>query len=177
MDAKGAAIIPYSPWGDAFEPTFATLTGPLLPVTSAFTIRYNTILNLWRPGDPSRLRTALAASLREFQRYRVYRQQTSRSRTGSGVRSRESKSNQGGPNEHYQLSRAAAAELEGTVSVLRALRYIGDNDELTIKGRLLRALFHPAGMVLTELLVNGSLDCLTAAELARFATPTTSRNG
>ncbi len=166
MDAKGAAIIPYSPWGDAFEPTFAALTGPLLPVTSAFTIRYNTILNLWRPGDPGRLRTALAASLREFQRYRVYRRQTSRPRAGSGVRSKESKGNQGGPNEQYQLSRGAAAELEGTVSVLRALRYIGDNDELTIKGRLLRALFHPAGMVLTELLVNGSLDGLTAAELA-----------
>ncbi len=137
MDDKGAAIIPYSPWGEGFEPTFATLTGPLLPVTSAFTIRYNTILNLWRPGDPGRLRTALAASLREFQR----------------------------PRGQQLLSRAAAAELEGTISVLRELSYISD-DELTVKGRLLRALFHPAGMVLTELLVNGSLDGLTAAELA-----------
>ena len=68
MDAKGVAVIPYSPW-DAFEPAFAALTGPLLPVTSAFTIRYNTVLNLWRAGDPNRLRTALAASLREFQRH------------------------------------------------------------------------------------------------------------
>src|SRR5262249_12438795 len=37
MDARGAAVIPYSPW-DAFEPAFRELTAPLLPVTSAFTI-------------------------------------------------------------------------------------------------------------------------------------------
>ena len=65
---KGAAIIPYSPWGTPLKQAFAALTAPLLPVTSAFTIRYNTVLNLWRAGDPGRLRTALAASLREFQR-------------------------------------------------------------------------------------------------------------
>ena len=53
--------------------------------------------------------------------------------------------------------------------MLRELRYIGQDDELTVKGRLLRALFHPAGMVLTELLVNGSLDGLTAQELAEAA--------
>src|SRR5262249_20477265 len=67
----------------------------------------------------------------------------------------------------YQLlSRAAIAELEGTIAVLRALRYIGTEDELTVKGRLLRALFHPAGMVLVELLVGGALKGLTPAELA-----------
>ena len=36
MDAHGAAVMPYSPW-DAFESAFASLTAPLLPVTSAFT--------------------------------------------------------------------------------------------------------------------------------------------
>src|SRR5262249_44395889 len=67
MDAKGTAVLLYSPW-DAFEPSFAQLTAPLLPVISSFTVRYNTVLNLWRPGDIARLRVALAASLREFQR-------------------------------------------------------------------------------------------------------------
>ena len=57
MDANGSAVLLYSPW-DAFEPAFAALTAPLLPVTSAFTVRYNTVLNLWRPGDLARLRTA-----------------------------------------------------------------------------------------------------------------------
>ncbi len=164
MDAKGAAIIPYSPWGEAFEPSFAALTGPLLPVTSAFTVRYNTVLNLWHPGDPSHLRTALAASLREFQRHREYRQQNRRAKIDSGEQRPESMGSRGSGT--HQLSRAATAELEGTISVLRALRYIADNDELTIKGKLLRTLFHPAGMVLTELLVNGSFDGLTAPELA-----------
>jgi superfamily II RNA helicase len=168
MDAKGAAIIPYSPW-DAFEPAFNTLTGPLLPVISAFTIRYNTVLNLWRAGDPHRLRTALAASLREFQRYGGYRQPAGKGEKRNDVRSsseRGSKTRSGGP---YRLSRATAAELEGTISVLRDLHYIDEDDELSVKGRLLRALFHPAGVILTELMVGGALDGLTAPELAETA--------
>src|SRR5262249_61727853 len=62
MDAHGAAVIPYSPW-DAFEPAFRPLTAPLLPVTSALPLRYNTELNLWRPHDMERLRRAIALSL------------------------------------------------------------------------------------------------------------------
>jgi ATP-dependent RNA helicase HelY len=164
MDALGAAIIPYSPWGDAFEPTFAALTAPLLPVTSAFTIRYNSVLNLWRPSDQGRLRTALAASFREFQRRGGNSRSSGQTRVEYALRSSRATLPKTG-----QLSRAALAELEGTISVLRELRYIGADDELTIKGRLLRALFHPAGMILTELLVNGSLDGLTAQELAEGA--------
>jgi hypothetical protein len=53
--------------------------------------------------------------------------------------------------------------------VLRDLHYVDQDDELSVKGRLLRALFHPAGMILTELLVNGALDGLTAGELAEAA--------
>ncbi|MGZ3679209.1 MAG: DEAD/DEAH box helicase [Ktedonobacterales bacterium] len=165
MDAKGAAILLYSPW-DPFEPSFAALTAPLLPVTSAFTVRYNTVLNLWRPGDIERLRTAVAASLREFQRRgggmrerRVEVDVAPEGRNRAKARRREERD--------YQLSRAAAAELYGTVDVLRALGYIDNkSDELTVKGRLLRALFHPAGVVITELLVNGALEGLGAPELA-----------
>ena len=50
--------------------------------------------------------------------------------------------------------------------MLRTLRHIGQDDDLSVKGRLLRALFHPAGIVLVELLVNGAFDGLTAPELA-----------
>jgi ATP-dependent RNA helicase HelY len=165
LDAKGAAIIPYSPW-DAFEPAFAALTAPLLPVTSAFTIRYNSVLNLWRPGDVQRLRVAVAASLREFQR-----------RGGASARRRgidyDLAPSPGGRDRRDRrrerpdwLSRAALAELEGTIAVLRAIGYIERDDDLGVKGRLLRAIFHPAGMVLTELIVNGGLDELNPAELA-----------
>lgn len=160
MDAMGAAVIPYSPW-DPFEEAFAALTAPLLPVTSAFTIRYNSVLNLWSPGDPERLRMAVAASFREFQR-----------RHGRGIeygisrRGYRGQSARGETAGRFRLSRAAAAELEGVVYVLRYLGYIGKDDELTVKGRLLRAIFHPVGILLTELIVSGALDGLTPPELA-----------
>jgi superfamily II RNA helicase len=152
MDAKGAAIIPYSPW-DEFEAAFAQLTGDLQPVISAFTIRYNTVLNLWRPGDLARLRAAVAASLREFQRYG--------GELGAGSRRRR-----GGRGQEVWLSRPALRELNATIWVLRRLGYIGADDELTIRGRMLRALFHPAGMPLTELVLSGALADLGPAELA-----------
>jgi ATP-dependent RNA helicase HelY len=151
MDAKGAAVIPYSPW-DEFEPAFALLTGELQPVISAFTIRYNTVLNLWRPGDLGRLRAAVAASLREFQRHGGPPAPGGRRR---GQRSRE-----------VWLSRPALRELNATIWVLRRLGYIGPDDELTLRGRMLRALFHPAGMVLTELVLSGALADLGPGELA-----------
>ena len=162
MDAHGSAVLLYSPW-DVFEPAFAALTAPLLPVTSAFTIRYNTILNLWRPGDYARLRTAVANSLREFQRrgsrpartndeYALYQ-------TKNKKRAQRRESSSG-------LSRAASAELNATVYVLRMMGFIGEDDELTVRGWMLRAIFHPAGMVLTELALGGALDGLNPGELA-----------
>jgi ATP-dependent RNA helicase HelY len=160
-DVRGAAVIPYSPW-DAFEPAFAALTAPLLPVTSAFTVRYNTVLNLWRPGDLGRLRTALAASLREFQRRGgplVGREVELRQ--GQARRARQRRQE-----ERYALSRAAAAELNATIWVLRTLGYVDREDQLSVKGRLLQAIFHPAGVLLAELAVGGALDGLGAPELA-----------
>ncbi|HLZ23991.1 MAG TPA: DEAD/DEAH box helicase [Ktedonobacterales bacterium] len=172
MDAKGAAVLPYSPW-DAFEPSFAALTAPLQPVTSAFSVRYNTVLNLWTPGDQRRLRLALAASFREFQRrsarfgVRVstvarapYGHAETFGRTARKARQARAR------DEERLLSPAAAAELTGTITVLRWLGYIGQDDELSVKGRLLRAMFHPAGMVLTELLMSGALADLASSEIA-----------
>ena len=71
MDIHGAAIIPYSPW-EPFESAFERITGELLPVTSSFVIRYNSVLNLWRPGDVQHLRRICASSLREYQRYLLW---------------------------------------------------------------------------------------------------------
>ena len=73
MDVRGAAVIPYSPW-EPFEDSFRRITGELLPVTSSFVIRYNSILNLWRPGDVKHLRRICASSLREYQRYILWEQ-------------------------------------------------------------------------------------------------------
>ena len=160
MDEQGAAVLLYSPW-DAFEPSFRALTGPLLPVTSAFTVRYNTILNLWRPGDIGRLRLAVAASFREFQRRSVS------ATFGVSRRKRQrEREDERQPRSPYALSKIAAAELYGTITVLRDMGHIGRNDDLTVKGRLLRAIFHPAGMIVTELIVSGALSGLSPAELA-----------
>jgi superfamily II RNA helicase len=157
MDAKGAAVIPYSPW-DAFEPAFALLTGPLQPVISAFTLRYNTVLNLWTAGDQRRLRAAVAASLREFQRHgSVRRPPAARRQRGARAAERE---------PGAWLSRHAQRELDATIALLRRMGYIAPDDVLTVRGRLLRALFHPAGMPLVELCVTGALESLGPAELA-----------
>src|SRR6266699_3636956 len=71
MDVRGAAVIPYSPW-EPFEESFQRITGELLPVTSSFVIRYNSVLNLWRPGDTRHLYRICASSLREYQRYQLW---------------------------------------------------------------------------------------------------------
>ncbi len=73
MDIHGSAIIPYSPW-EPFEPAFARITAELNPVISAFAVRYNSVLNLWRPGDTKNLRRICASSLREYQRYILWEQ-------------------------------------------------------------------------------------------------------
>src|SRR5205085_10060034 len=58
------------------------------------------------------------------------------------------------------------AELDGTIFALRALGYIGQDDRLTIKGHLLRGIFHPSGVLIIELMMAGALDQLTPGELA-----------
>lgn len=159
MDVRGSAVIPYSPW-DAFEPAFKALTAPLLPVTSAFTIRYNTVLNLWRPHDLTRLRRAVASSLREFQRHgrRQLRGEEWYERETGGKAPKRAR--------EHGLSRRAAEELNAAVYVLRYLDYIGEDDELSVRGRLLRAIFHGSGLIVAELLLSGALDELGPAEVA-----------
>jgi ATP-dependent RNA helicase HelY len=179
MDVHGSAIIPYSPW-EPFEEAFQRITGELLPVTSSFVVRYNSILNLWRPGDVQHLRRICASSLREYQRYLLWEinelhrlekryQKAKKSGRKKGAASQgalqalEKRRQQIGD---YPLSRAGAAELDGTIFALRALGYIGQNDQLTLKGRLLRSIFHPAGVILVELMTSGVISDLSAHEVA-----------
>ncbi len=182
MDVHGAAVIPYSPW-EPFEDSFQRITGELLPVTSSFVIRYNSVLNLWRPGDVKHLRRICASSLREYQRYELWeqrevarlekleeRQQKVRKAgkkkglaSKGAVEALEKRRKRIGA---YPLSRAGAAELDGTISTLRILNYIDQDDQLTIKGRLLRGIFHPAGLAIIEMIMAGVLDELSPGELA-----------
>jgi ATP-dependent RNA helicase HelY len=182
MDIRGAAIIPYSPW-EPFESSFQRITGELLPVTSSFVIRYNSVLNLWRPGDVQHLRRICASSLREYQRYILWEQREierleklelrySKGRKESKKRTKQIEGATQALERRrkaigsYPLSRAGAAELDGTIFSLRALGYIGQDDKLTLKGRLLRSIFHPSGVLIIELMMAGALDGLAAGELA-----------
>jgi len=182
MDVHGAAVIPYSPW-EPFEDSFRRITGELLPVTSSFVIRYNSVLNLWRPGDVKHLRRICASSLREYQRYELWEQrEVARLEK---LEARQQKSKKAGKKKGlasqgaiealekrrtrigaYPLSRAGAAELDGTISTLRILNYIEQDDQLTIKGRLLRGIFHPAGLAIIEMIMAGVFDELSPGELA-----------
>lgn len=182
MDIHGSAIIPYSPW-EPFEPAFERITNELHPVISSFAIRYNSVLNLWRPNDTKHLRRICASSLREYQRYILWewreltrlekleqRQQKAKkagkkkglASTGA-IEALEKRRQKIGA---YPLSRAGAAELDGTIFALRALNYISERDQLTLAGQLLRRIFHPSGIMLVDMLLMGVLDELTAAELA-----------
>src|SRR6266700_2171641 len=182
IDIHGAAIIPYSPW-EPFESSFQQITGELLPVTSSFVIRYNSILNLWRPGDIKHLRRICASSLREYQRYTLWEQRElirlekleKRAQKSKNAGKKKGLASEGATQAMkqrrkrigaYPLSRAGAAELDGTIFALRALGYIDERDELTLRGRLLRSIFHPAGIMIVELTLGGALDELTASELA-----------
>ncbi|HLX55780.1 MAG TPA: DEAD/DEAH box helicase [Ktedonobacteraceae bacterium] len=191
MDVRGAAVIPYSPW-EPFEESFQRITAELLPVTSSFVIRYNSVLNLWRPGDVRHLRRICASSLREYQRYVLWERRERDRLEKLELRAHKAKKTRGKSRKAgtplvdvmdpgmiveamekrrkkigaYPLSRAGAAELEGTIYALRVLGYIDEREELTLKGRLLRNIFHPAGIFLVEMATRGILDPLSAGELA-----------
>ncbi len=77
LDTQGAAVIPYSPW-EPFEEAFTRVTGEQEPVTSAFVIRYHSILNLWHPRNITSLELLCASNFREYQRLVKREQQEQR---------------------------------------------------------------------------------------------------
>lgn len=66
MDAFGHVVMPYSAY-IPYKEMLEVATGPLLPVQSAFAIRYNTVLNLWDPPHGERVRQMLQRSLAQYQ--------------------------------------------------------------------------------------------------------------
>ncbi|MDW7982793.1 MAG: DEAD/DEAH box helicase [Thermomicrobium sp.] len=66
IDEQGNIVVPYSPW-ITFKEVLAVATGELEPVRSAFTIRYNTVLNLWDPPRGDRVRQLFQESLAQYQ--------------------------------------------------------------------------------------------------------------
>lgn len=167
MDTEGAAILLYSPW-DEFEVAYAVLTQPLLPVRSAFSMQYNSILNLWRPHEFERLRRIGAASFLEFQRRlkRARKQSRKKRQEPANVQDLAPPTPLEDDSVEIELGSSVEHDLLATTTILRILGYIGEDDTLSLRGYLLRAIFHPAGLILSELLLSGSLDELTSTELA-----------
>ncbi len=73
MDRFGHVVVPFSPFVP-FREMLEIAMGPLLPVRSAFAIRYNTVLNLWDPPAGERVRQLLQESLAEYQSSQRVRQ-------------------------------------------------------------------------------------------------------
>ncbi len=73
MDRFGHVVVPFSPFVP-FREMLEIATGPLLPIRSAFAIRYNTVLNLWDPPEGERVRQLLQESLAEYQSSQRVRQ-------------------------------------------------------------------------------------------------------
>ena len=72
IDEQGHVVIPYSPFV-TFHEALNIATGPLRPVESGFTIRYNSVLNLWEPPEGERVLRVMRASLLQFQQSRRLR--------------------------------------------------------------------------------------------------------
>ncbi|MDQ6694224.1 MAG: DEAD/DEAH box helicase [Chloroflexota bacterium] len=72
IDEQGHVTVPYSPWV-TFHEALNIATGPLRPVESAFTMRYNSVLNLWEPPDGERVVRVMRQSLLQFQQNRRLR--------------------------------------------------------------------------------------------------------
>jgi ATP-dependent RNA helicase HelY len=72
IDPQGHVVIPYSPWV-TFHEALNIATGPLRPVESAFTMRYNSVLNLWDAPRGDRVIRVMRASLLQFQQSRRLR--------------------------------------------------------------------------------------------------------
>lgn len=72
IDSQGHVVLPYSPWV-TFHEALNIATGPLRPVESAFTMRYNSVLNLWDAPSGERVLRVMRASLLQFQQNRRLR--------------------------------------------------------------------------------------------------------
>ncbi|HUP28129.1 MAG TPA: DEAD/DEAH box helicase [Chloroflexia bacterium] len=72
IDPQGHVTIPYSPWV-TFHEALNIATGPLRPVESAFTMRYNSVLNLWDAPRGDRVIRVMSSSLLQFQQSRRLR--------------------------------------------------------------------------------------------------------
>jgi ATP-dependent RNA helicase HelY len=133
MDERGVALIPYSPWV-SFKEVLQVVRGELLPVRSSFTIRYNSLVNLWTQ-DLAQLANIFGKSLASFQLDDEIRTLTERAEALKALQAELSKGCliglPGKPLETYEAHRKVIRQLEKELSRAEArLRQIRSNAEL-----------------------------------------------
>jgi superfamily II RNA helicase len=186
IDERGVSLLLYSPWV-TFKQALRVMSGPLLPLESAFRPTYSTAINLWlRPEDEERLADLYARSLRRFQSDRVLRELTQRKQeledafehdragaSGEKLRRRDiwerahvlSRADHELRQARRQATVEARRTVQGLASVLERYDYLRQGRP-TYKASYLRRLFDTNALTLSELLTNRQLEGLTPAELA-----------
>jgi len=145
IDTMGAAVLvpsPYLPFEDAFR----RMSGEPEPLRSAFELRYNTLLNTYRPEDEERILYLLENNLAEY-----HRRQNERA-PGRG--------------KARPPRRGLQTHLYAMLDVLSSERLLERSGELRTKGQVARHIFNPWEIAVAQVLLDGSLARLEPADVA-----------
>jgi len=148
IDTMGAAVLVPSSYLP-FEAVFRRMSGPPEPLESAFELRYNTVLNLYRPDDEQRILNLLENNLAAFHR----EQEEQREQRGANRR-------------HPPRRRGGQSRLYAMLDVLTSERLMDRSGDLKTKGVVARHIFNPWEIAVTTLLLDGSLASLEPPETA-----------
>ncbi len=148
IDTMGAAVLVPSPYLP-FEDTFRRMSGEPEPLRSAFELRYNTLLNTYRPEDEERILYLLENNLAEYHR-------------------RLNERAPGGPGRSLARPqrRGVRSRLYAMLDVLAAERLLDRTGDLKTKGLVARHIFNPWEIAVVQVLLDGSLARLEPAEAA-----------
>jgi superfamily II RNA helicase len=140
IDTRGVAVLVPSSYLP-FEHAFRRMSGEPEPLRSAFELRYNTLLNTYRPDDEERILILLENNLAEYHRQREEKAHARRRTHRRGLRAR----------------------LYAMLDILAAERLMDRSGDLKTKGLVARHIFNPWEIAVTQVLLDGSLARLEPA--------------
>lgn len=142
LDTLGVAVLVPSAYLP-FEAAYHRMSGEPEPLRSAFELRYNTVLNIYRPEEEERILALLENNLAHYQQLRAAGGR-GRRRKGAGLRE----------------------GLQAMLAILKSERLLTHQGQLTRKGQVARHIFNPWELAVTALLLSDTLGLLEPAELA-----------
>jgi superfamily II RNA helicase len=182
IDVRGAAIFIVGP-EQRFTPIARRLFGEPEALRSAFALRYNTFLNVYAPGAEERILLLLEHSLSRYQDVRallkgrgedVFDERSSVPDEGNRGRGRRRHGPRDNPRERQELEATLRAELaRGDRRLVRSMRRILEQEgcldrrgHLLLSGAVAARIYNSWGIAFAALLLDGTLQVLTPAELA-----------